>query len=95
MEERIQKVIGRADAVVRRPLSAFGDYAVFGGVEAEVIAEKVRRELGGSIAKVEVVKGFVNITLAREAVTFVVAEADARGVRVGKRNCREREAHHR
>ena len=84
MEERIQKVIGRADAVVRRPLSAFGDYAVFGGVEAEVIAEKVRRELGGSIAKVEVVKGFVNITLAREAVTFVVAEADARGSEWGK-----------
>ncbi|MCR4333768.1 MAG: arginine--tRNA ligase [Patescibacteria group bacterium] len=77
MEERIQKAIGRTDVVIRRPLATFGDYAVFGGAEAEMFAEKLRQKLGDNAEKVEVAKGFVNITLAREAVTLAVAEADA------------------
>ena len=88
MEERIREILGK-DITVRRPLAAFGDYAVFGGAEAEAIAEKLRQELGDDIEKVEVAKGFVNITLAREAVALAVAEADAQGEAWGKGTAEE------
>ena len=78
MEERIRQAIGR-DVTIRRPAPAFGDYAVFGGAEADAFAQRLKHELGDSVEKVEVVKGFVNVTLSREAVRFAVAEADAKG----------------
>ena len=83
MEEKIRQVIGR-EAVIRRPLPAFGDYAVYGGAEAEALAEKVRQGLGGDAAKVEVAKGFVNITLSPEAVALAIAEANTKGADWGK-----------
>ncbi|MBI2025466.1 arginine--tRNA ligase, partial [Candidatus Kaiserbacteria bacterium] len=47
----------------------------------------IRSELGDAASKIEVAgKGFVNITLAREAVAFAVAEADAKGAEWGKNN---------
>ncbi len=86
MEERIQKAIGR-EAVIRRPPNPdFGDYSVFiGPEEAELAAQAIRDTLGESAAKVEVAgKGFVNITLAREAVALSIAEAGAQGTGWGK-----------
>ncbi len=83
MEERIRKAVGK-EITVRRPLSAFGDYAVFGGPEADVFAQKLRDELGSDAAKIEVAKGFVNITLSREAVVLATAEADAKGEEWGR-----------
>src|SRR3989344_6086366 len=84
MEEKIKEAIGDPEAVVRRPLPAFGDYAVFLGAGAGAGAEKVRQNLKSEISKVEVAKGFVNITLSREAVTFAIAEADAKGEEWGR-----------
>src|SRR3989344_5440873 len=84
MEEKIKEAIGDPEAVVRRPLPAFGDYAVFLGAGAGAGAEKVRQNLKSEISKVEVAKGFVNITLSREAVTFTIAEADAKGEEWGR-----------
>jgi len=86
MEEKIRKAIGDPKAVVRRPLPAFGDYALFGGAGAEALADTLRTALGGTADKVEVAKGFVNITLAQGAVTLAVAEADAQGEGWGKGN---------
>ena len=88
MEERIRQAIGKR-VTVQRPPAAFGDYAVYGGAEAEAFAEKIRRELGTSVANVEVVKGFVNVTLAREAVALAVAEAGARGEEWGRGTANE------
>lgn len=86
MEERIQGVLGQKVVIRRPPNPAFGDYAVFVGAEsAEKVAKKIRRELGTSAQKVDVVgKGFVNITLARGAITLAVAEADAKGEEWGR-----------
>ncbi|MDP1707395.1 MAG: arginine--tRNA ligase [bacterium] len=86
MEERIRKVVGR-NVVIRRPPNLdFGDYAVYVGPEqAESTAQAIRHELEDVVSKVEVAgKGFINITLAREAVTLVVAEADAQGSEWGR-----------
>lgn len=86
MEERIQKAVGR-EAVIRRPSNQdFGDYSVFIGPEqAESTAEIIRDELGASALKVAVAgKGFVNITLAKEAISLVIAQAIAEGVEWGK-----------
>lgn len=90
MEDRIRKAVGEAlggknPPIVRPPDMAHGDYAVFVGMdEAEKVAEAVRSELGEAVSKVEVAKpGFVNITLAREAITFTIAEADAKGTEWG------------
>ncbi len=80
MEERIKKALGE-NAVIRRPPSLdFGDYAVFVGTDkAESAVQAIRNELGDTASKIEVAgKGFVNITLAREAVMLAVAEADAK-----------------
>ncbi len=84
MEERIREVLGKNDITIRRPLPAFGDYAVFGGAEAEALASQLREGLGATVEKVEVVHGFVNITISREAVTLAVAEAAAQGSEWGK-----------
>jgi len=78
MEERIQQAVGAA-VTVRRPLPAFGDYAVFGGAQAEAMAEKIRTTLGDAAEKVEIAKGFVNITLSRTAVVLALTEAVAEG----------------
>ncbi|MBI2409988.1 arginine--tRNA ligase [Candidatus Kaiserbacteria bacterium] len=83
MEERIRKAVG-SDATIRRPLPAFGDYSVYGGERAKEIAGAIREKLGNAVQKVEIVKGFVNITLAPEAVAFAVAEADAQDTEWGK-----------
>jgi len=88
MEERIQKALGR-EAVIRRPPNLdFGDYSVFVGPEqAESTAQAIRNELGESALKVEVAgKGFVNITLSREAVALAIAEASAQGANWGEGN---------
>ncbi|MDP2655366.1 MAG: arginine--tRNA ligase, partial [bacterium] len=80
MEERIKKALGE-NAVVRRPPSLdFGDYAVFVGPDkVELAVQAISSELGDVASKIEVAgKGFVNITLAREAVMLAVAEADAK-----------------
>ena len=86
MKEKIRKAVtealgGKAPPIVRPPNMAHGDYAVFVGMEkAEMVVEAIRNELSDSVAKVEIAKpGFVNITLAREAISFAVAEADAKG----------------
>lgn len=84
MEEKIRQAIGRGDITIRRPLPAFGDYAVFLGAEAEAGAEKIKEALGGAAEKVEVAKGFVNITLSREALAEALAEAAARGTEWGR-----------
>ncbi|MDO8566981.1 MAG: arginine--tRNA ligase [bacterium] len=86
MEERIQKALGKGAIIRRPPHLDFGDYAVFVGPErAESAAQAIRDELRELAAKVEVAgKGFVNITLARGAVTFLLAEADAKGEAWGK-----------
>lgn len=81
MEERIQKAVGRETVIRRPPRPEFGDYSVFVGSErAHEAAEAIREELGDSASKVEAAgKGFVNITLSREAVTLALAEADGKG----------------
>ncbi|MGD0328800.1 MAG: arginine--tRNA ligase [Minisyncoccia bacterium] len=96
MEEKIRKAVNDAFRkigaesgafVVERPSDmARGDYAVFIGMEmAEEVAKRMREDLGDIASKIEVAgPGFVNITLARETVTLVVAEADAQGVEWGE-----------
>ncbi len=83
MEERIRKAIEKAlggprFTIERPPSQAQGDYAVFIGMDkAEKVAEEIKKECEDTVAKVEVVKpGFVNITLSREAVTFIIDEAE-------------------
>lgn len=90
MEEKIQKAVnealgGKTPPIVRPPNMAHGDYAVFVGMKmAEEIAEAIRNELGSSVSKIVIAKpGFVNITLSREAISFAVAEADAKGAEWG------------
>ena len=86
MEEKIRKALGE-DAVIRRPPNPdFGDYAIFVGPEkAESAVQAIRSELGDTASKIEVAgNGFVNITLSREAVALVVAEADAKGSEWGR-----------
>lgn len=83
MEEKIRAAIGRGDITIRQPLPAFGDYAVYAGAEAEVSAEKIRRALGGIAEKVEVAKGFVNITLSKNALALTIADAAAKGIAWG------------
>ena len=92
MEERIRKAVdkalGGAKFTVERPNPAHGDYAVFIGMEkAEEVAEGLKKELGDSVSKVNVVKpGFVNITLAADAIAFVIDEAEVQGRGWGKNN---------
>lgn len=94
MHERIQKavrsVVGESTAfVVERPSNpAFGDYAVFVGMEhAEAVVKSVKKECGEEVSKVEIAgAGFVNITLGNDAITFAIAEADAKGTEWGKNN---------
>jgi arginyl-tRNA synthetase len=90
-----------AFAVERPTEAAHGDYMTnaamtvaksIGG--AIKIAEKLKHILEGElddlVAKIEVAgPGFVNITLAREAVTLAVAEADAQGSEWGKGNAEQ------
>ena len=88
MEDRIREAVGEAfkNAVVERPSNpAYGDYAVFIGMKlAEDVAQNIREKLGDAVASVEVAgKGFVNITLAREAVALAVAGADVQGTEWG------------
>lgn len=85
---------GKTPPIVRPPDMAHGDYAVFVGMDnAEKVAEAIRSELVEAVSKVEIAKpGFVNIALSREAVTFVVAEAGAKGVEWGKAGGRKQEA---
>ncbi len=101
MEEKITEAIQNALAEVgvktttvvlkRPPDPAFGDYAAFVGMEhASAVAESVQKTLGNSVSKVEVAgTGFINITLSRDAVTLVVAEADAKGKDWGKGSVEE------
>lgn len=89
MEERIRKAIGETfkDAVIERPSNpAHGDYAMFIGMKsAEEVAKNIREKLGSAVSKVEIAgSGFVNITLAPEAVILAVAEADAKGAEWGR-----------
>lgn len=86
MRERIQKVVGRAVVVRRPPRPEFGDYSVFVGPGRAAEAVKaIRAELGDSVSEVTVVgKGFVNITLSREAIALALAEADAQGDQWGR-----------
>ena len=86
MEEKIRKALGTSAGVIKRPPDpAHGDYAVFVGKDAESVAERMRGKLGVDVSSVEVAgPGFVNITLSREAVTFAVAEADAKGEAWGR-----------
>ena len=83
---------------VERPADpAHGDYATNAALAAAKMLGRNPRELADGLARSlaetlgEVVShvavagpGFVNITLAREAVVFAVAEADAKGVEWGK-----------
>jgi arginyl-tRNA synthetase len=97
MHERIQKAVrevvgGEGSFVVERPANpAFGDYAVFVGMEkAAEVAEHMKKELGDEVAKVDIAgAGFVNITLSRAAVNFLIDEADAQGTEWGKNNDNE------
>ncbi len=85
--------------VVERPGEiAHGDYATNAALTAAKSLGKNPRELADELARhlIEVLgesfashvavagPGFVNITLAREAVTLAVAEADAKGTEWGK-----------
>jgi len=84
--------------VVERPGDpVHGDYATNAALAAAKMLEKNPRELADSLAQYltemlgHVVShvavagpGFVNITLAREAVTLAIAEADAQGAAWGK-----------
>jgi arginyl-tRNA synthetase len=85
--------------VVERPSSAsFGDYATNAALAAAKLLNKNPRELADSLAHLLIEElgkdiashvavagpGFVNITLAREAVDLAVAEADAKGEEWGK-----------
>ena len=82
---------------IERPSNmSHGDYATNASMtiaksigEAIKIAKKLKSiledELDDLVEKVEVAgPGFVNITLAREAITFIVAEANAKGEEWGK-----------
>jgi len=89
MEERVRQAVSEAfkDVVIERPSNpAHGDYAMFIGMKsAEEVAQNIREKLGSTVAKVEIAgAGFVNITLAPEAITFAIAEADAKGREWGK-----------
>ncbi len=94
MRERIQKAVREVvgddvSFVIERPSNpSFGDYAVFVGMEiAEKVAKNIKKELGDAVEKVEVAgAGFVNIALSSNAVTFMTAEADAKGIEWGKNN---------
>ncbi len=85
--------------VIERPsIAAHGDYATNAALAAAKVLGKNPRELADEFAHslIEMLgkdivshvtvagPGFVNITLAREAVTFAVAEADAKGQEWGK-----------
>jgi arginyl-tRNA synthetase len=84
---------------IERPSDlAHGDYATNAALVAAKVLGKSPRELADELARFLIDTlgadiashvavagpGFVNITLAREAISFVVAEADAKGVEWGK-----------
>jgi len=102
MEERIRKAVsaalvnagGNESVTIKRPPNPeHGDYAVFVGMEmAGKVSENIKREFGDAITKVDIVEpGFVNVTLSRESVNFLIAEAAAKGTEWGKDNAREGE----
>lgn len=87
--------------VVERPSDmSFGDYATNAALAAAKSLGKNPRELADSLAKLLIDElgknvashvavagpGFVNITLARETVALMIAEADAKGIDWGKGN---------
>src|SRR3989344_3291492 len=90
---------GDVSFVVERPSDfAHGDYATNAALAAAKVLKKDPRKVADELARVLIEAlgkdvashiamagpGFVNITLAREAVTFLVAEADAKGEEWGK-----------
>lgn len=88
---------GIAFAVERPTETAHGDYMTNAALAAakplgknprevaQMLAEHLKVELGDSVASVEVAgPGFINVALSRAAVTFSVAEADAKGEEWGK-----------
>lgn len=89
---------GVSFAIERPTDSTYGDYATNAALAAakmlgkkpHEVADKIARflidELGSGVASHVTVAGpgFVNITLAREAVTLAIAEADAQGASWGK-----------
>ena len=94
-----QKSAGSVSFVVERPTAmGHGDYATNAALAAakvlganprslaDELAGYLMNALGGETASHVAVAGpgFVNITLAREAVALAVAEADARGAEWGK-----------
>jgi len=88
MEDRIRQAVGETfkDVVIKRPSNlAYGDYAVFVGMEiAEEVAKNIKEKLADAISKVEIAEpGFVNITLAPEAVALAITEANAQGAKWG------------
>ena len=98
--EALQKMgASGIDFVVERPSEmTFGDYATNAALVAAKKLGKDPRELADSLAKILIDElgkdvashvsvagpGFVNIMLAREAVTFAVAEADANNKEWGR-----------
>jgi arginyl-tRNA synthetase len=82
---------------VERPAEAHGDYATNAAMAAaralgsnprelaDELARHLTESLGEIVSHVAVAgPGFVNITLAREAIALAVAEADAKGAAWGK-----------
>jgi arginyl-tRNA synthetase len=82
MEAQIReaaKQAGIAKVVIQRPPNpAFGDYSFFAGEKADESVVVLREMLGTSAERIEIVNGFVNITLSREAVALAVSEAHAK-----------------
>jgi len=100
VSEALQKMnAGDVVFVVERPSELqYGDYTTNAALVAAKSLGKNPRELADELARLLIDElgtdsashiavagpGFVNITLAREAVTLAVAEADARGAEFGK-----------
>jgi len=92
---------GDVSFVIERPSDAkYGDYSTNAALAAAKALGKDPRELADSLARLLIDDlgssvashvavagpGFVNITLARETVTFAIAEADAKGSEWGSGN---------
>ena len=90
-------VVERLDDMSRGDYSTNAAMTVAKSIGGAIkIAEKLKlileEELDDLVEKMEVAgPGFVNITLARDAVTFVIAEAGAQGAEWGKGSARENE----
>src|SRR3989338_2110618 len=83
----VEKVVGHS-IPKKEHRKSFGTYTRHGfGKDSYELAQQIKTQLGtiDGVEKIEVARpGFVNITLAREAVAFAVAEADAKGAEWGK-----------